>query len=65
MPSPEPLESEVLHALKNRLALIISLTDLAMLELPDGDVRADLNAIRDAGHEALELLPQLTTARPT
>lgn len=59
MSSLEPLESEVLHALKNCLALIVSLSQLAMLELPNGDVRADLAAIRDAGNEALGLLPQL------
>lgn len=52
-----PLESEVLHALKNHLALIISLSELVMSDLPEGELRSDLASIHRAGHAALELVP--------
>lgn len=62
MSSPDPLEEETLHDLKNKLALIISLSELASLELLEGDLRSDLVAIHDAAVGAFALVPKLRLA---
>lgn len=58
----EPLgrEPEVIHRFKNHLAVMISFTDLLMLEMPeDSPHRADLAEIHKAGRAAMALLPEL------
>jgi hypothetical protein len=52
-------ESEVIHALKNHLSVITVLSELLIASLPDGETRRDLEEIRNAGQDALALIPQL------
>jgi hypothetical protein len=53
-------EPEVIHRFKNHLAIMISFSDLLMLEMPeDSPHRADLAEIHKAGRAAMALLPEL------
>jgi hypothetical protein len=53
-------ESEVIHRFKNHLAVVISFTDLLLLELPEDDPhRPDVVEIHKAGRAAMDLIPEL------
>jgi hypothetical protein len=55
-------EPEVIHRLRNQLAVVVSFSDLLLLELPDGDPhRADVVEIHKAARAAMDLLPELDT----
>ncbi|HWF87154.1 MAG TPA: hypothetical protein VG222_19990 [Vicinamibacterales bacterium] len=60
MSEPLDRELEVIHRFKNHLAVMISFSDLLMLEMPeDSPHRADVAEIHRAGRAALALLPEL------
>ncbi|HEX3704492.1 MAG TPA: hypothetical protein VHU82_14255 [Vicinamibacterales bacterium] len=60
MSDPSDREPEVIHRFKNHLAIMISFSDLLMLEMPeDSPHRADLAEIHKAGRAAMALLPEL------
>ena len=53
-------EPELLHRLRNHLAVIVSYADLLLLDLPESDPRrGDIIEIRDAGRAAADLLPKV------
>ena len=52
-------EPELLHRLRNHLAVVVSYADLLLQEMPDNDPRrGDVLEIRDAGRAASDLLPK-------
>jgi hypothetical protein len=53
-------EPEVIHRLRNQLAVVVSFSDLLLLELPEGDAhRGDVVEIHKAARAAMDLLPEL------
>jgi hypothetical protein len=60
MSEPLSRELEVIHRFKNHLAIMISFSDLLMLEMPAySPHHADVAEIYKAGRAALALLPDL------
>ena len=59
-------EDNVIHRLKNDLAIIVGFCDLLIEEFPDGDPRrADLLEIHRAAQDAIALMPEVSRrARP-
>jgi hypothetical protein len=58
----EPVESEDLHTLKNYLSVVIVMTGLLLADLSEDDLmREDLAAIRQAGIDAMAILPRLAS----
>lgn len=54
------LEPEVVHRFKNHLAVVVSFSDLLLVELPeDSPHRADVIEIQKAAQAAMALLPAL------
>ncbi|MSO31089.1 MAG: hypothetical protein EXQ48_09165 [Acidobacteria bacterium] len=62
-PSPsDRVTHDLVHEFKNHLAVIVGFCDLLLRELPDGDPRReDILQMHKAGHDAIALLPRLTT----
>ena len=56
----EPTNAEVVHLLKNHLAVIVGFCDLLIADIPDGDPRkADLQDVHKAAREAMEVMPEV------
>lgn len=52
-----------LHQINNRLAIIIGLCDLLLLSTPQAESRfADLQEIRNASEQILQLLPKQSSS---
>jgi hypothetical protein len=57
----EAPRADVVHRLKNDLAIIIGFCDLLIAEFPAGDQRrADLVEVHHAAEDAMELMPEIT-----
>jgi hypothetical protein len=55
-----PGDSEVIHRLKNHLAIIVGFADLVVADSAAGDPRlADLLEIQKAARDALAMMPDL------
>ncbi|HEY6214211.1 MAG TPA: hypothetical protein VIW45_18080 [Vicinamibacterales bacterium] len=53
-------EDEVIHRLKNHVAIIVGFTELLIAETPDEDPRkADLIEVHKAAQAAMALMPEL------
>jgi len=53
-------DSDVIHRLKNHLAIVVGFCDLLLAEVPEGDPhRADILEVHKAGREAMALLPEV------
>jgi len=51
---------DVMHQLKNHIAIIVSYCDLLLSEVSDDDYRrADIVEVHKAGKEAMALLPEV------
>jgi hypothetical protein len=51
---------DVIHQLKNHIAIIVSYCDLLLSEVPDDDRRrADIVEVHKAGKEAMALIPEV------
>jgi hypothetical protein len=51
---------DVIHRLKNHIAIVVGYCDLLLLEVPDDDRRrADILEVHKAGREALALIPEV------
>jgi hypothetical protein len=56
----EPPTDDVLHRLKNHIAVIVGYCDLLVAEFAEDDPhRADLLEVHKAGREAMALLPDV------
>jgi hypothetical protein len=52
--------AQVLHQLKNQLAIIVGFCDLLMADAPEGEQRTgDLMEVHKAAREAMALLPEV------
>ena len=49
----------VVHEFKNHLSVIVGFCDLALSEVPEGQLRSDLCEIKKAASAALALLPDI------
>jgi len=58
---PEPTrDSDVIHRLKNHLAIIVGFCDLLIAECAADDPRhADLLEVHKAAHDAMALIPEI------
>ena len=57
---PELTNDQVLHQLKNHIAVIVGFTDLVITDLPDGDRHAaDLREVHKAARQAMAVLPEV------
>jgi hypothetical protein len=55
-----PASGDVVHRLKNHLAIVVGFCDLLLADLPEGDARrADVLEIHKAGHDAMALIPEV------
>jgi hypothetical protein len=60
---PEP---EKIHRLRNHMAVVVSFSELALLDTPDGDPRrADLLEIQKAAQAAMTLLSEIAPTLPS
>jgi len=51
---------DVIHRLKNHIAIVVGYCDLLLLEVPDDDRRrADILEVHKAGREAMALIPEV------
>jgi hypothetical protein len=51
---------DVIHQLKNHIAIIVSYCDLLLSDVPDDDRRrADIVEVHKAGKEAMALIPEV------
>jgi len=51
---------DVIHQLKNHIAIVLGYCDLLLSEVPDGDRRrADILEVHRAGREAMALIPEV------
>ncbi len=58
----EPTNAEVIHKLKNHLAVIVGFCDLLLSDCaPDDQRRADLLEVNKAAREALALMPDVVS----
>jgi hypothetical protein len=54
-------DNDVIHQLKNHLAVIVGFCDLLIAETPDDDSRkADLLDVHKAARDAMALMPEVT-----
>lgn len=53
---PEP---ELIHQLKNQLAVIVGFAEFLLAELPEGEVRKDVAEIHKAAMTVIDLVPRL------
>lgn len=61
MADRESREPDLLHQLKNHLAVIVGFCDLLLAECTDTDPRrADIAEVHRAGREAMALMPELS-----
>jgi hypothetical protein len=52
--------AQVLHQLKNQLAVIVGFCDLLMADAPEGDRRtADLMEVHKAARQAMAMMPEV------
>jgi hypothetical protein len=52
--------TDVIHRLKNHIAIIVGFCDLLLAEVPEGDPhRADILEVHKAGREAMALMPEV------
>ena len=57
----EPETVDVIHRLKNHLAIIVGFVELMISECPDDDPkRADLLEVQKAAHEAMAVMPEVS-----
>lgn len=57
-----PEDSEVIHRLRNHLAIIVGFADLVVAESSEDDPRrADLMDIQKAARDAMAMLPEVDT----
>jgi hypothetical protein len=57
---PELTNDQVLHQLKNHLAIIVGFTDLLIADMPEGDRHAaDLREVHQAARQAMGVLPEI------
>lgn len=60
MPAPDEPVDDVIHRLKNYLAVIVGYCDLLLLECPvDDPRREDLLEVQRAAHEAMAVTPEV------
>ena len=62
-PQPDQIadDASVLHQLKNHIAVVIGFCDLLLRDLSEDDPnRADILKMRETGHDAMALLPELS-----
>jgi len=53
--------TDVIHRLKNHIAIIVGFCDLLLAEVPEGDPhRADIIEVHKAARDAMALLPEAT-----
>jgi hypothetical protein len=56
----ELTNDQVIHQLKNHLAIIVGFTDLLIADAPESDRRAaDLREVRRAAQQAMAALPEV------
>ena len=61
----EPTNEQIVHQLKNHLAVIVGFCDLLIAYTPEGDPRtADLLEVHKAARQAMAAMPQLADGRP-
>jgi hypothetical protein len=57
---PEPTNDEVVHQLKNHLAIIVGFCDLLIAGATEGDPRtADLMEVHKAARQAMAAMPEV------
>lgn len=57
----EPTTDDVIHRLKNHIAIIVGFCDLLIAECPENDPRrADLLEVHKAGRDAMALMPEVS-----
>jgi hypothetical protein len=57
---PELTNEQVIHQLKNHLAIIVGFTDLLLADLQEGERRAaDLREVHKAARQAMAILPEV------
>lgn len=55
-----PHTVDVIHRLKNHIAIVVGFCDLLLADFPDDDPRrADIVEVHKAGREAMALLPEV------
>jgi len=60
MSMSETDSSDVIHRLKNHIAIIVGYCDLLLAEVPDDDRRrADILEVHKAGRDAMALMPEV------
>jgi hypothetical protein len=53
-------DSDVIHRLKNHIAIIVGFCDLLLAEVPEDDPhRADIVEVHKAGRDAMALMPEV------
>ncbi len=58
MADPIPHEPELIHRMRNHLAVVVTFTDLLLVDTPTADSRrADIVEIQKAAMAAMQLLP--------
>jgi hypothetical protein len=56
----EPTNDQVIHQLKNHLAVIVGFCDLLIADTPAGDPRAaDLAEVHKAARQAMAVMPEV------
>jgi hypothetical protein len=56
----EPTNDQIVHQLKNHLAIIVGFCDLLIADMPEGDPRlGDLREMFDAARRAMTVLPEV------
>jgi hypothetical protein len=56
----EPTNAQVVHLLKNHLAVIVGFCDLLIADTPDSDPRkADLLEVHKAARDAMAVMPEV------
>jgi hypothetical protein len=63
MVEPEPVkESELIHRLKNHLCIVVGFCELLLADAgDDGLRRADLQEIRKAAQDAIDMMPEVAS----
>jgi hypothetical protein len=65
VPDTPRRESELMHRLRNHLAVVVTFSELLVLELPEDDPRRkDLVEIQKAGKAAMEMMPEIAKFVP-
>jgi hypothetical protein len=56
----EPTNEQLVHILKNHLAVIVGFCDLLIAEAPEGEPRtADLQEVHNAARQAMAVMPEV------